>query len=553
MSRRNPLPGDAIAEPVGDRVLLGVNEFIEAGKLPPGICSSATNKRFDDGQADTRLGLLALPPQDVGATILGYTLFTNPEGYEAWVLATASAVYVVRDGMVPGTVPLPSGTTLSGNVWLVQAFEKVFLFREGELPVLEWDGTESGEFEEIEQTASGSSTGTIPNGEIATYLADRLFVAYTEGTRLDSIAVSDQQDYTRYAAQLNAFRANFGTADDVEALLPYGQATIIIAKGQSMLYVSNVKGDLTDAFQGEITRERGLMARRAISQVGDEVWFLSNGGLYALVPDTNQFMRLAKDPVSSSLPKSFARINWRAASGAVSSTDAQRYYLAVPIDNATRNNAVFVYHLINRQWEGVHTFAPEVDFIGLGNALYLGERRMWFIDRTGQMGPYAINLGSDRWDDTEHAISDEVITRGYAAGADRRRFLGAKVTLSTWNPTVTVKVLTDGFGEEATLASAKTRSRTAYVTTRGAYTVTNVNGDHDEPWREDYSVPSDDTGFYAETGLDLEARSTWQLRAKPGRRAHHMRLKIANTTGACAVREVQLESTEADRARRTQE
>jgi hypothetical protein len=534
----------------GDVAFAGVDMRTDPGLLAPGVCSAAVNKTFVGGEARTRLGLFELANQNAGATVAGAALFSNPNGYEAILAATSAAVKIVRDSAIVSTVALPTSETNPADVTLVQCFDQVLLFRGEDQVPLRWNGDTGSSFEEIAQTVSGTGTQVIPNASFATAMANRLFVPRRIGDRLDCIAVSDALDYTRYVAQLQTFRINFGTSDDIVQLAPYGASSLVVFKGGSVAYLVNVTGDLSLVAAGEATREVGLVARNAVSQVGGKLWFLGQGGVWELVrtgSDEERFT-VAERPVSWPMQPFFSRVNWSAAAIACSAIDDERYYLAVPIDSATRNNAVVVYNFVTGAWEGYHTFAPTVDLRWWIKARYLGQRRMWVIDRTGRAYVYNEYLGADYVATTANAIADSLTTRGYHRAAARRRFLRWQVQVATWRPTTRITLATDGINETVTAIAAYTTTRTTFLAgNTAAYALTNSADNHDAAWRDDYSFDTGDA-LVPRSGATPELHAGRTLRGAARQRGHYLTVTIANTAGSCRVTGVAIEAAEAQRA-----
>lgn len=540
-------------QPGGDVAFVGVDMKNDPGILPPGTVSAAVNKTFIGGEARTRLGIFNLVNQAAGSTVLGSTLFSNPNGYESILAATATGVQSIRDGSVVGTIDTMGAAMPTDEVALVQAFDKVLLFRGESLPPLEWDGDLDNGFEAIAQTASGTGTAVIPPAPFAVAMANRLFVPYSIGARRDTIGISDPLDYTRYDPN-SAQRINFGTSDDIIALAPYGQSVLLVLKGASVAYLENVYGDLADIRSSEITRTTGLIARHAVSQIGSSIWFLGDGGVWQINPvagTSGVRLELAPQPVSWPLKPFFDQVNWSAASIACSAVDDERYYLAVPWQGSTRNNAVAVYNFVTQAWEGYHTFAATVDLRAFITARYLGRPRLWVIDRTGKTAIYAENLGSDYWGTTDYAIADSLTTRGYHRSPERRRFLRAQVQIATWAPNVTITAATDGVNETTTLISGLTTSRTRFVAgTSRTFTLTNSGDNHDTAYREDYSVqPGDSIQTQSGWTPELHAGSTRRVPLRS--RGHYCTLTIATSAGSCRVTGAAVDAADADRDSRT--
>jgi hypothetical protein len=93
-------------------------------------------------------------------------------------------------------------------------------------------------------------------------------------------------------------------------------------------------------------------------------------------------------------------------------------------------------------------------------------------------------------------IDFDVVTRGYRCGSEMvKRFLAGELQLSSWYPTYSVSLLTEGANEETTVAEDETKSASEYYRPAfaAAYDTSNVNDDHATAWRQDYSVTIGET------------------------------------------------------------
>ena len=415
--------------------------------------------------------------------------------------------------------------------------------------MLKWSGVPGEAFVAITQTSSGTGTLTIPGANFATSFANRLFVPYALGQRIDSILVSDILDYTRYVPQINQFRINFGTSDDIVAISPFGLTTLVIFKGASISYLRNVYGDLSNVAAAELTREKGLVAPKAIAQVGSFLWFLSRTGVYRMTVTPGDD-KIVLDPLTLSyvMQPFFDQVNWANISQAVMSADSERVYISLPFGSgATTNNAVAVYNHLTEQWEGYDTFTPSVDCQSLLRLSYLGKYETWWIDRSGRILITGVNFGQDRWNATDYGISDEVITRGYyTSPSDRRSFRYLGVILSTFNPTYTITAYTDRTQSDVVI-SATSPSRTQYsIFSKATYTLTNTNDDHDAVFRGDYRVLVSDN-FHVKTGALIELTADVIERGIIRTGGHTVQIGIANTGGYVSLMGASVEARESDR------
>lgn len=332
----------------GDNQFLGVNARLSPDKLPPGMVSGAINKRFTNGRAATRLGIqklfwtnrvVAEAVVPFGA-IYGGGVFNDPDD-QAWIIIAADGyVYRLREGNLASIVPLPTGVSITAPVFFVQAVTEFIMFRGADLDPLRMRDVDSG-FETVTQasnTVTGASsenpadgTRVIPPAANALYLGNRLFVPHSR----DLISASDYLNYTRYQPVRSTFRVNQGSSDALTALFKYDETTIIAAKAESIYRIRNVYGNLRETVLDEITREYGITAVRSFVTVGRDVWFLADRrGVCSITLTDAGKMQAVDVPVSQDIQPVIDRINWKYADGAVGAYADNKFYMAVPLDNA---------------------------------------------------------------------------------------------------------------------------------------------------------------------------------------------------------------------------
>lgn len=438
-------------------------------------------------------------PQGMG-TVYGVSVFSDPNGQEGTLVALARRAMLLRSGHIPQAIPYPSGVTLTDSVRMVQCFDRVLMFRGTEATPLEWEPRQDfdaglGEFEAITEDGSGTGTftETIPNGISAVEFNGRLFVVYSR----DQIAVSDVYDYTHYDQVLNAFRINEGSDDSITRLLPFGEQRMLVFFNQSVWLLDNVYGDLSEVRGDVLTRERGAVAQDAIVQIGPDVWFLSESGVWAISQTEQAQLQANAEPISAPIQPLIDRINWASAPGAQAASHDGKFYLAVPLDEATYNNALLVYDQVSLRWWGYWT-SECLDVLRMIKTDHAGQREVILVNGdnldTAKYHGAVMVLGKGYKDEVYEShleIEDELVTRGYSFDRVRRsRTREMQVLLSTWNPSFEIRHLVNGVGEERSLtAGAVTRDRSKYsVFAKADYDTTNINDDHADSFREDYSV-----------------------------------------------------------------
>ena len=169
----------------------------------------------------------------------------------------------------------------------------------------------------------------------------------------DEIIASDILDENTYDQIQNQFRIASGSADFIVGLQPFSEDNLVAFARNSIHLVRGVGADLANATVQEITREVGCVSRKSIAQVGNQIFFLSDNGVYGVAFEDLYNLRGATVPLSEAINPLIARINKPYAGNAVAAYHDNRYYLAVPLDASTVNNTILVYNFLNQGWESV--------------------------------------------------------------------------------------------------------------------------------------------------------------------------------------------------------
>jgi hypothetical protein len=384
--------------------------------------------------------------------VYGSCTFSNPSATNKYYIIRATNLSAVATCLISGNetiIEYPAGVSITSEVSLLQAFDKVYIFRDG-ATALEWDGVLTGSpaFTEVadgvytQPVYMDSSNNTVIADGVATvtqvgahglavgdfvYVVDNGSTSLTEGERYtvagitsstiftvraqvpdasantvvwskkisvgkgfihmpsppwatshqgrlwmpymyeptvsgplardrtDEIIASDVLDGDTYDALQHQFRITAGISDHVEGLHPFAEDNLLVFNRNSIHLVSGVSGELQDTVVRLVTDEIGCVARQTIIQVGNEVLFLSDNGLYAAQFGDLYNLRGAGVPLSESVKATLDRINRRYAYKALAAYYNNRYYLAFPLDDSTVNNAILIYNFLNKGWESLDT------------------------------------------------------------------------------------------------------------------------------------------------------------------------------------------------------
>jgi hypothetical protein len=262
------------------------------------------------------------------------------------------------------------------------------------------------------------------------YSVDTEEGSYTYRDIVDEVIGSDILDSDTYDEIYAQYRFNAGTADFTVGLHSFSDDSLLVFNRNSIHIVQNTI-NLASATTKLLTNEVGCVARKSIIQVGNQVIFLSDNGVYGTQFLDEYNLRGTETPLSESINETINRINkdhWQESRAVYFDN---RYYLAVPLDNAQRNNAILIFNFLNKNWESIDTVDnPDWD---IENLIVAGEgdnRGVYAINQLGGIHRLDTRLdGRDRVvtaigvPSNTYGVPASITTRQYTLGTmDRKRF-----------------------------------------------------------------------------------------------------------------------------------
>ena len=498
-----------------DRGFIGFNNRLRPDQLTSGILFDSQNGRMaQNGEWQTRKGIdnikaplavggsaLTLPfDLDDGGTepqlndnavneVYGSCIFSDPnsesESYIILAANTKAVAVKISDPSTSYDLLYPTGETVSSSVEMIQAFNKLIIFRDGDTPFeKDLSSTNINTSPQLDKVTSGTytqpipisitdldvasgvatatvaSTATLKRGDIATvsstnstievgtvitvdevtdgttfkfitnvadqtnktatiekpmseglgfthmpapkygvYHQRRLAVpyrysvsasadTYADRKIFDEILVSDILDTDTYDQIYGNFRFNAGKSDFNVGMLSFSDDKLLVFNRNSIHLVNSVENPSIASAQ-LLTDEVGLIARNSVVQVGNQVLFLSDNGVYGMNFIDLYNLRGNEVPLSESIQKTIDTINKAYADKASAVYFDNKYYLAVPTGTSTVNNTLLIYNFLNKSWESVDT-VNNVDLDG--NSFSSFEfTRLLVAGKGGDRGVYVTN------------------------------------------------------------------------------------------------------------------------------------------------------------------
>lgn len=452
------------------------------------------------------LGGTATGPATIGAPFLqdafitqvhGSCNFSDPynNGEEYIILAGNTKAFAIKISDQSSTeITYPSGVQISSSVDLIQAFDKVFIFRDG-LTALEFDGNlastptfekvESGLFTQPKLLSSTNNT-TVEDGKVSVsetshglLTGDEVVVVESGHTTLlvnttYSINKVDDDNFFFYAdvdddtgahtskyisrvsvgggyihmpappyAVAHSFRlvcpfdydvddsedsftprniddqivvsatkrpdkfdrpfsklstTESGVNDSLVGMFSFAEDQLLLFNRKSIHALTGINSvNFTGTKRELITSELGLVSRKSVVQVGNNVIFLSDNGIYGASFQDLYNLRGNEVPLSESINETIENINKSLWDKSVAVYFDNRYYIAVPLDytdrngnsvTATGNNAVLVYNFLNKAWESVDTIGQTSLE---GNTINFEIQNMIVAGEGSNRGVYVVN------------------------------------------------------------------------------------------------------------------------------------------------------------------
>lgn len=319
-----------------------------------------------------------------------------------------------------------AGTTPATGTYTIKTCE----------PPLSWDMDTANDF--IVASSGPNATGgthiNLPPTDWAVEFNRRLWLPFSK----DQILGSDYSDANTIDTLDNQIRIRPGGNDWLVGALGFATVRLLVAFRKSLWLLSLNIDDLAIGSLSRIPAAFGCAARDTLRDCNGQILFLTDVGV-ARLRVTSELNLLADPiPLSDDIQDLFDRVNWSYADRAVAAYHDNRYYLAVPLDDATTNNTVFVYSFLSGGgWESVDTYPGDFDVQGLHTADYEGRQRLHAVTTNGALyllEELEVDEFGSNGEVTDNTILGTAHTRYLRHGtSDVKRFRRALVELDLSN------------------------------------------------------------------------------------------------------------------------
>jgi hypothetical protein len=272
----------------------------------------------------------------------------------------------------------------------------------------------------------------------------------------DEILISQTNDPHTYDRFDGGFRLETGTDDYLVGLHAYSDQQLVALMRDS-IHVVTAPNDLATAVTTVVSTEVGCVARRSVVQIGNQIVFLSDNGVYALDFQDLYNLRGNDIPISEPITSSIDKLNKDYWHNSFAVYFDNRYFIAVPssdsivqnskyagdITTARKINRILVFNCLNKQWE-TEIFVDSVDF-EIDNMIVAGSgdfKQLYIVTKFGAIQYFGSETNLDRVstqlnEDETLNIPGIMTTRGYTMGTtDMKKYKRFEIQLESNNELV---------------------------------------------------------------------------------------------------------------------
>jgi hypothetical protein len=263
---------------------------------------------------------------------------------------------------------------------------------------------------------------------------------YSDRKTKDEVIFSNGLDINTYDDVPNTKQLTAGTADFIVGLHSFSDDQLLIFNRNSIHTITSTI-NISQAVTSLVTGEIGCVAKDSIVQVGSNLFFLSDSGIYGASFQDLYNLRGNEIPLSEAINKTIRSINrnlWQNSSAVYFDN---KYYIAVPLNSvdssgeeviATKNNVVLIYNFINKQWESIDS-VPSFDYEKLIIAGEADNRGVYCVNSFG-----GVHLLESRDDATDRISSNPsgsnlITTQPIEASLTTRDFTIGTTDRKKWN------------------------------------------------------------------------------------------------------------------------
>lgn len=327
---------DSQTAPVGDTQFLRLDMRTDPAALPPGSVARSENLRFDVNGAQARGGIARqLTAGDTVETIHCAGVYRPDDSNDRIALVNGSRL-TLFDPYTQTTAryDFPAGETVTADddVELVQGgvssgtIPDLYILRGFSKTVLKFNGS------------TVTTLASFKQSNAAIFYQDRMGVI----SSAHEINASDLLDFTTWSA-LAQFQILKGSDDYLVHLRAFQKDYVLIGSRKRWFiahFDAKVSGSAGTGYAGgvadssfirELTREAGVVGKRAAHETNGMIWFVSDRGIYAFQPRLDLELTVLGKPISTDIQPIMDRLSADYADRSSVTHSGHRVYFALPI------------------------------------------------------------------------------------------------------------------------------------------------------------------------------------------------------------------------------
>jgi len=225
----------------------------------------------------------------------------------------------------------------------------MYIFRGEGNKVWRWSGNIDDAIVEVPQPITGS---LMPGSTRVTYAYNRFWVTVGNDTLRISDVLSEAFDFN-----LNSFQVEQGEGGRLLKIQAFGSGNLIAFKDNGIAFLSGAASQITALDLGLqfIDDQVGCISQDSVVNIGKDIFFLSQRGVYTVQQTSEQNAQLVDVPLSDPIRNIFETIEKQHSERAIAVLFDNYYLLSVPVDGSQVNNAIIPFDLLLRKWVGIWT------------------------------------------------------------------------------------------------------------------------------------------------------------------------------------------------------
>ena len=270
--------------------------------------------------------------------------------------------------------------------------------------------------------------------------------SYTARDVTDELLISFPFNSEKFDTTYGTFVTAGGQNDSFVAAFSFAEDKLLVFNRKSISVITGVDSfNFQEARVQSLTKEVGCLAKDTIVQVGNQILFLSDNGVYGVSFQDLYNLRGNDIPLSAAIDNIMSGAKFTEAGQLASAVYFNnRYYIALPGSiQATSNKSVLVYNFLNKAWESQDTYGNNDFFIDKLIVAGKGDKRgVYAVNAQG--GVHRLEASSlDTQDSTITEIggsteldniNTELVTRQYNLGTiDRKKWNNFEIVIGNMN------------------------------------------------------------------------------------------------------------------------